>query len=140
MKGHYVDTGKVKISGYKEERKTYSTDSYINFTVNINGKTAKGTWSAKNKYISYGGDLDELVVDGKRIKIFDGGGSYRSYEMSFGSLKDKPNKKPVRFVGMELDTSHLGDLFIHKIKRHIENENEPVKLTKEFIETFGLKK
>lgn len=124
----------VKIKYTPITKKSYETDqSGIEFEVEINGKKATGFWQAKNQYNSQGVDIDELKIGQyERIRIFDGGGSRKSYEISGSlSLADK-QPKDLRFTGRTLSISNLKASFVNKIK------NPTVPFTKEFKEYFGL--
>ena len=90
----------VKIKYTPVTKKTFETDERsISFVVEINGARAKGFWTPTRRYTAQGVDVNTLYPDdgnygrsnGVGIDIFEGGGSYRTYELSTGALK--PNEK-----------------------------------------------
>ena len=64
------------------DKKTYQTDTCgILFKLKINGVEADGSWGKTYSYTHDGVDVNEIDLNGKRIKIFNGGGSYRTHEI-----------------------------------------------------------
>lgn len=131
----------LKIKYVAVDKSTYDTDkSGLEFTVEINGKKATGFWKPKYSYNPDGMDIDELMVgEYGRIKIFNGGGSHKSYEISSAPVKKEKQPKDLRFTGEYYNTVPMGQDFIKKIR---EGLNGPTKtgatLTPEFLKYFGL--
>ena len=82
-----------KISNFTLLNKSvYATmEGSIGFTVKINGVLAKGWLRPFMKYTPKGVDINELEVNGKRIKITAGGGGYRTYAIAIWDFPLKSN-------------------------------------------------
>ena len=107
----------------------------IKFTAKINGIPVTGYLEAKYEYTHRGMDIDELEVGGKRIRIANGGGSYRSYAVSIGRLKEKEKQpKNLSFTGPYYDVSNIGNEFKQSLMDVV--TNHPEWLTDEFKRTF----
>ena len=86
-----------------------------------------------------GMDIDTLQIgQNKKISIFDGGGTHRSYEMSSGSLKPLDKQpKDLRFTGKYYSTDQLKPIFVDKIQKALAGGGVP--LHKDFLESFNIK-
>lgn len=131
---------RVNIKYIPITKRAYTTqETGIEFQVIINGISATGFWRpSRGRYVSNGVDVNELTTqDRTRIRIYSGGGSYRSYEIS-ASLPESPKQpKDLRWTGPILSLDNLKNEFISKIKRSLENPESEPKLTPEFLKYFG---
>lgn len=118
---------------------TYDCDDRgFKFSLIINGVESAGFWRPTFKYTPGGVDTNEVIVNDKRIKIFDGGGSYRTYEVSGEPILKEKQPKNLSFTGRYYDTKNLGPILVNKIKEGLKN-NLKGKLSQEFLDTFDLK-
>lgn len=122
------------------DKHTYETNGRgIEFKVEINGKSATEYWVPVGDYpLRFGLDVNELrPPNGKRLDIFIGGGTHKSYELhAYPTVKDK-QPKDLRFTGQRLDISPLKAEFKRKVGLAI-GGNYPVLLSKEFLEYFNI--
>jgi hypothetical protein len=129
---------KVKLTGFKVEGSLYATNkNKIPFEVVINGVKASGYLAPKYRYTYEGVDINELLVNGKRVEITSGGGNYRSYELSLGKFKEKEKQpKNLQFTGPYYELSDLGTKFKTKLLDII--NNKPELLTEDFKKVFNI--
>ena len=135
---------KIKVIGYKNFKKdTYETSKQsIGFQANINGIPIRGYWSPIREYTHDGVELNEIEInDGskypKLIRIFNGGGSAKTYEIYSRSaikLKEKQPKN-LQFTGRNYDISGLKDVFKQKMKEIEEGKHNDI-LSEEFKKHF----
>lgn len=118
---------------------TYDThQGGLEFDIEINGVGAKGFWTPTGQYCPNGVDIDELILNsGKRISIFQNGGTRRKYEMNGCPVKKDKQPKNLSFTGEYYSTLNLGTTFKNKIKEVLTQENKAT-LTDEFINVFNL--
>lgn len=142
---HYNDENKlplkkIKVSYTEETKKSYETsETPIGFTAIINGVTCKGYWRpSRGQYVSSGVDINELQVGGKRIKIFDDGGTHKTYEIAANLQVAEKQPKDLRFTGQTLSVSNLKKVFIDKIQDAVNNPDKEPKLSKQFLTAFNL--
>ena len=132
----------IKIKYMPVTKRVYTTTSTgIEFKVSINGISATGYWSpCRGRYISNGVDINVLYTsDGRGIKIYDGGGSYKTYEIS-ADLEEAPRQpKNLRFTGPLLKIDNLKPIFVNKIKHSLQNQKMEPKLSDQFLQYFGYK-
>ena len=128
----------LKISKFTTRDKVYATmQNSIEFTCIINNKSVKGYFSKTRQYTCDGVDINELNVDGKKIKICNGGGSYRTYEISIGAFPKKEKQpKNLSFTGPYYDISNLGNQFKNQLQKLI--IEKPELLTDEFKTVFNI--
>lgn len=131
----------VKV-GYREiTLKSYETSQQgIEFQCMINGKIATGYWvPSRGNYVSGGVDVNTLKTeDGTYIKIFNGGGTYRTYEIAADLEPTIKQPKNLQFTGRTLSITNLKKVFIDKIKNALENPDKDPKLSKEFLKYFNI--
>lgn len=73
------------------------------------------------------------------IKIFNGGGNARSYEISSTPIKREKQPKDLRFTGPYYDTTPMGQDFIKKIREGLNGQTSTgATLTDEFKKYFKL--
>lgn len=134
---------KVKIKYVAVDKSTYETDkSGLEFTVEINGKKATGIWRSKSGGYNHDGmDIDELKTgEYSRIRIFNGGGSAKSYEISSVPVLSAKQPKNLRFTGRYYDTAPMGIDFVNKIREGLAGPTARTgaTLTPEFLKYFNL--
>jgi hypothetical protein len=135
---------KIKVTGYKNFNKdTYETSKgSLGFQANINGVPIRGYWTPISGYTHDGVEINEVELnDGskypKRIRIFSGGGSAKTYEIYSRSaikLKEK-QPKSLLFTGRNYDISGLKDVFKQKMKEIEEGKHSDI-LSEEFKKHF----
>lgn len=132
----------VKIKYVAVDKSTYETDkSGLGFTVEINGKKATGIWRSKSGGYNHDGmDIDELKTgEYSRIKIFNGGGSAKSYEITSSPVLKEKQPKDLRFTGKYYDTAPMGIDFVNKIREGLAGPTKTgATLTPEFLKYFNL--
>lgn len=131
----------MKIKYTKVDKNTYTTCTHgIEFCVTINGVTATGHWRpSRGQYVSNGVDVNELKVAGRTIRIFENGGTHRTYEIAANLVETEKQPKDLRFTGPRLSVDNLKNVFVEKIKNAIQFPKEEARLSREFVECFGLK-
>lgn len=122
------------------DKRSYTTNrNGLEFEISINGISARGVWSNVGQYpMDNGMDCNEIKVGQySKIKIFDGGGSCRSYELH-GYLEElEKQPKDLRWTGPYLNVAGLKREFVTKVQNAIDGKSK-VNLTKEFIEFFNI--
>ncbi len=132
-----------KISYTAIDKKSYETSQTgIEFSIQINGKTAKGFWTPSHgRYVNDGVDINDLKdQNNKRFNIFDGGGNRRTYEISAHLKPSEKQPKNLQFTGRTLSIDNLKTVFVDKIKKAFENPEQEPKLSKDFLDYFGISK
>ncbi len=131
---------KVKVTYNSSEKNTYETSTNgIGFKATINGVALEGFWRPISQYTVQGVDINEVMVGSKRIDIFSGGGSHKTYELySRGFQPKEKQPKDLRFTGRTFSIDHLKDVFIKKIKEATENPEKNALLTPEFKKQFNI--
>jgi hypothetical protein len=129
---------KVKLTGFKVEGSLFATSkNKIPFDVVINGVKASGKFGPKFTYTHQGVDVNELLVNGKKIEITSSGGTSRSYELDLGGFKEKEKQpKNLQFTGPYYELSDLGTKFKTKLLDII--NNKPELLTEDFKKVFNI--
>ena len=131
---------KISIKYIPVDKHAYTTQTTgIKFKVMINGKQAEGYWRPSHgRYVSQGVDINELELpDRKVIKIFDGGGTHKTYEISADLKEVDKQPKDLRFTGPRLSIDNLKVEFVNKIKKAMLNPDAEPKLSKEFLQYFN---
>jgi hypothetical protein len=139
-----------KIKYTEVTKKSYESDtSSIEFTLEINGKFARGFWRPTNQFIINGVDINELRVNFKQvgfvhttfdiIDIYSNGGYNKCYEIYSKPEIAEKQPKDLRFTGRTLTIKNFKKDFIDKIKATLNGTGrEGVTLSKEFLDYFQL--
>jgi len=131
----------VRIKYTPIAKRAYTTqETGIEFSITINGISAKGYWiPSHGRYVSGGVDINDLRANDRSIiPIFDGGGNRRTYEISAHLEKALKQPKDMSFTGPTLSIDNLKGIFVNKIKNAILNPNSEPKLSAKFLEYFNL--
>jgi hypothetical protein len=135
---------KIKVTGYKNfDKDTYETSKRsLGFEANINGIPIRGYWSPIREYTHDGVEINEIEInDGskypKLIRIFNGGGSTKTFEIYSRSAIKLKEKQPrnLQFTGRNYDISGLKDVFKQKMKEIEEGKHCNI-LSEEFKKYF----
>ena len=138
------DVKAIKVTGYKNLNTTiYETDERsITFEAKINGIPIIGHWQPISKYTAKGVEINKVILnDGNNyhtsVEIFNGGGSYKTYEIASRDaikLKEK-QPKDLSFTGRIYDTSGLKDVFSKKMKEIEDGKHDNI-LSEKFKKHF----
>lgn len=129
----------LKIKYTEITKSTYETSSTgIAFNIEINGVIGKGYWvPSRGRYVSRGVDVNEITVNNQYVKIFDGGGTYKTYEIAADLEFKSKQPKDLRFTGRTMLVSNLKNIFINKIKKALTSDAN-AKLSDSFLNAFKI--
>jgi hypothetical protein len=132
---------KLKISYTEVDKTSYQTcQSGVEFRALINGISCTGFWKPIYQYVGDGVDINDVRVDGRLIEIFDGSSYNKTYEICCRDIVPTERQpKSLRFTGRTLSIKALKSTFINAIKKAVNNPDQDVKLSKEFLSTFNIK-
>lgn len=135
-------TKTVKIKYTQLDKKSCETDTCgLNFQIIINGITGCGTWQRTGQYNKCGMGVNELLVNGSFVTIFENGGGQRHYEIrAYPDIAPKQPKdlRSLSVTGRALLTTNFKAEFINKIQKALSSPDQTAKLSDKFLQTFKL--